>query len=123
MKTATFFTVIIAAALIFLNGCASSGNNFREENVAQLNPGATTLDDAVRILGAKPQQTIFLDNGTTAGVWQYVASNGVTFKTSIKQVTIYFDKSGKMTRLGSVTNIPLDDADRKRLQPISASNM
>lgn len=110
-----------AAVLVWvLAGCASSGTNFEAVNLPQFEPGSTTTAEATALLGAPPVQTIMLADGGTNMVWRYITSSGFTGETTIKEASLVFNSQGRFVRVFQLVNIPLSDADRQRLQPVSA---
>jgi len=110
-----------AAVLVWvLVGCASSGTNFKAVNLPQFETGSTTTAEATAILGAPPVQTIMLPDGGTNMVWRYITSSGFTGETTIKEASLVFNSQGRFVRVFQLVNIPLSDADRQRLQPVSA---
>jgi hypothetical protein len=108
-----------AVTALLIAACASAGKDFNGAKLPELQPGVSTVADATRVLGADPGQTIMLANGTRHVTWQYVTSSGFTGRTEIKQATLVFGTDGRLVRVLSLVNVPLDETARQRLQPVS----
>lgn len=108
------FVVLAVAAL--LAACATGGRSFAVDRVAELQPGRTTLPEAVAILG-EPAQVIALDQGVTVAHWLYIRSNGFTGHTDTQQLVVRFDAEGHMERVRAYQGVPLSGDERQRLQP------
>lgn len=106
--------VLSLAAL--LTACATSGHRFNVDRVAELQPGQTTLAGATALLG-EPEQVVAGDKGVTAAQWLYVVSNGWTAHINTQNLIVHFGPDGRMLRVYQYQNVPLSDADRRRLQP------
>jgi outer membrane protein assembly factor BamE (lipoprotein component of BamABCDE complex) len=81
---------------IVLTACAA-GTNFSQEEVDRLQPGTTTYDQAVSVLG-KPYAVRSDANGRKLATWSY-ANVGST-----RAVGIVFDSRGVMERVASRTD-------------------
>ncbi|MBB4819258.1 hypothetical protein HNP29_002648 [Pseudomonas alcaligenes] len=105
----------IAAALALLVGCASSGKSFKEENLAQFEPGKTTFKEAEALLGAPAEQVVAAQNGASVAYWRHITANGVTGASGIKQVGLLFSADGRFLQLFQYNGITLPEKDRQRL--------
>jgi len=115
--------LFLAALFASIAACASVGTSFQDDNLAQLQPGVTTLQDAERILGAPPSQTLIGAGGKSVSIWRYVASNGMTGNTTIKEASLVFSPDGKFTYIYQLNNVSLAPQERKRLMtPPQAKN-
>lgn len=108
----------VALALL-VGACASAGKDFNGAKLPELQPGVSTVADATRILGAEPMQIITGANGGQGVMWQYVTVSGLTGRTEIKRASLVFGPDGRFVRIFQLVNIPLNEADRQRLQPVS----
>lgn len=107
--------VAIAAALVLLVGCASSGKGFKEQNLTQFEPGKTTFKEAETLLGAPAEQVVAAQNGATVAYWRHITANGVTGNTGLKQVGLLFSADGRFLQLFQYSGISLPDGERQRL--------
>lgn len=92
-----FKTTSLAAivATIAIAGCASFGDEFDPSLIDQLQPGVSTVDEAVALLGPYSRESVGA-NGVHAYVWSYSAANGFTGKSSAKVVSLAFGPDGKL---------------------------
>lgn len=90
-----FLGVAIAACAAALAGCATQGTPFNASAVSALQPGVTTLDEAIRLLGP-PHAVTPQANGHRTAMWMYAESTLGTGKTD--QVLVDFDARGLMLR-------------------------
>ena len=95
---------IISAALltaVLCAGCATatSGREFRVENVGQLRPGQTTISQARALLG-EPYQVVEASSGNRLYIWQHVESRarGTSVNTDLQQLVVLFDSEARMVR-------------------------
>lgn len=108
--------IALIGLVLLLTSCASGGRAFDVDRVAELQPGRTTLAEAVRILG-EPERVISNAEGVTAAQWLHVRSNGFTGHTGTRQLVVHFGPDGRMKRVYQYQGVPLSEADRQRLQP------
>ena len=104
---------------LLLTACASGGRAFHAERLAELQPGRTTLPEAVEILG-EPEQVIAGDRGAVVAHWLHVRSSAWSGRTEIQQVAVRFGAGGRMDRVLRLQGVPIAEADRNRLQPARA---
>lgn len=64
-------SLLVATALVFTVGCASTGNNFDDTRVSQIKKGETTESDLIRLFG-DPVQRGVNSEGMTTMTWMYV---------------------------------------------------
>lgn len=113
--------IVVALAIWAMAGCATStsGNNFNDANLTQLQPGVTTLDDAVKLLGTPPNSSQIGQSGAIGYNWVFVEAkaNGFTSKSSVstKSAMLIFGTDGKFLRILRLSNIVLSEADQARL--------
>lgn len=89
---------------IVLSGCASVGENFQDGNLNRLQPGITTEQQAISLLGAKPIARKFEADGSSILKWEYVHGNGFT-RPRAKMVEAMFSKDHKFVRLVKSANV------------------
>lgn len=85
----TAISIVISS--ITITSCASYGRDFNLSDVDQLNPGHSTYQQAVDVLG-KPQAVVVLQENTKHATWQY--SKSVMGTVESKVVTLTFNKEG-----------------------------
>lgn len=98
--------------VLALSGCATatSGYKFQADNVAQLEPGITTTNEAVAMLG-QPYQVQVHENKEQLYIWQFVSSTAKTgwvttnVETNVQQAAIVFDEAGFMLRVQNLINV------------------
>jgi len=104
--------IAVFGLALTLAGCATatSGYQFKAENVAQLEPGITTATEAQALLG-QPYQVQTQQNGEQLYIWQFVSSTARTgwvttnVETNVQQAAIVFDPSGYMLRVQNLINV------------------
>lgn len=64
----------LAALLLLLSACYSTGNNFNSAGLAKLQPGISTFHDVVALLEADPVNTYYHTDGTYMARWAHVNS-------------------------------------------------
>lgn len=94
-----FRTGMFSLFLLILSGCASSGRDFNESAITQLQPGITTLMDATTLLGSKPVQTVNRADGYSVSFWRYIQVNGLVATTHQKEVGLVFGPDGRYVRV------------------------
>ena len=88
---------VLAALVMLISGCVTVGHKFDLAKVDLLTPGASTVEDATRLLG-EPSAESDMPDGTKLFQWQY--SQGTAFGTgSGSHVAILFGADGKMIRV------------------------
>lgn len=118
MKTS--IAACATALVLTLMGCATAthGNDFVAVNVAQMQPGRSTIGDASRLLGRAPDVS-HVGQGGVVQTWTFISSsaNGFTgrVETTSKSLTLMFGQDGVFQRLVSAQNVPLKAADQVRL--------
>jgi hypothetical protein len=96
MRRLRQFTVL-ATLLMLASACITVGHKFDLAKVDLLTPGASTIDDATRLLG-EPSAESDMPDGTKLFQWQY--SQGTALGTgSASHVAILFGADGKMIRV------------------------
>lgn len=96
----TLIALILALAL---SACASTGANFKEDSLSQLQPGMTE-QEVIKALGGKPVSRAYMADGSYVAVWQYVRVAYVA-TTDNKLVSLMFDKDRKFVRLINSVNV------------------
>jgi hypothetical protein len=102
------------ASGMLLAGCAT-GQSFSTDAVASLQPGRTTMTDAVQILQGMPQQVLPQSDGSTIALWAYkmtVVTDAIYFR---REAMLQFGADGRLARVLDTTNVPLSGATRQRL--------
>lgn len=104
--------ILVLVVVGCLAGCVSStsGKQFDTAAVHQLQPGVTTIDDAIALLG-EPYQTVQSgETGNYMYMWQYVkASSGVlssSMNLQHERAVIIFSSEGVMIKIHQLINIP-----------------
>lgn len=80
-----------AALALLLSACVSVGTGFDPSLAAKLTPGASTLDDAVRLFG-KPTGITQHPDGTRSASWIYTSHGPGT--NIVKTMAVHFDGNG-----------------------------
>jgi hypothetical protein len=107
------------ASSALLAGCAT-GHNFSGETLARLQPGTTSMDDAIGILQAMPQQVMPQSDGSTIALWAYqisLVNDAVYYRRS---AVLQFAADGRLARVLDTTNVPLSDAARVKLLGVAS---
>lgn len=102
------------ASTVLLAGCAT-GQYFSSDAVAGLQPGKTTLSDAVYALQGMPQQVLPQSDGSTIALWSYkttVVTDAIYFR---REAMLQFAPDGRLVRVLDTTNVPLQGTTRQRL--------
>ena len=102
-----------------VGSCASTGRNFDHRGLLRLQPGQTTLDEAVEILGGQPTSKVY-QGGNTIAIWQHIQVVYVV-TTDNAMMSIEFDSQNVMTRVLQLVNIEISESERKRLRVASVS--
>lgn len=92
------------ACFLALFGCASSGRNFNQASVQQLQTGVTTEEQAIKILGSEPTLRTYQPDGSYMALWQYAHVAFVATVTDNKAIDLLFDKNKIFQRVVSVYN-------------------
>lgn len=100
-------------AFVLLTACATSGYDFKEQNISQLQIGVTTPYDAESILKGTPYQTVNNDSGTFL-VFVFSSADPMGVKT--KMLELQFNNN-VLTRISRMSGFELPQADRARLMP------
>ena len=88
---------LLASIVLLLSfACATHGRPVDPAAVSQLQPGVSTVEDAIRMLG-KPTGTSTGVNGVTVLVWMYSRANALTGNTEASSLSLVF-KDGKLAR-------------------------
>ena len=95
MKTHYFTPGIMLTAI--LSACVSVGTEFDSSKLNQLKPGTSKIIDANQLLGS-PNSISTEPDGSQVLVWTCAKSS--IGKLKKEKVTIIFDSSGKMVRIG-----------------------
>ncbi len=111
-------TVLLVLAAI-MAGCATAtvGADFDGSKLPALQPGVTTFEQAVVLLGRKPNTTTAGQSGALGHQWVYVRSDAAagSVTTQTKSAMLVFNVDGTFQRLLSVQGIDLAQQDRQRL--------
>ncbi|MDH2180153.1 MULTISPECIES: hypothetical protein [Stenotrophomonas] len=113
---------IASSALLVLVLCAAKatvGADFRAEQLARLEVGKSTLQDAITALGTSPQNSQIGITGSAVYTWTFVESkvNWFTARGSVetKQVVLVFNPDGSFQRISDMQGVALDPPTMKRL--------
>jgi hypothetical protein len=101
------------AGAVLLTGCA--GQNFSSDQLASLQPGRSTMADAVQALQAVPQQVLPQSDGSTVALWHFkvsVVTDAIYYR---KEAILQFGPDGRLARVLDTTNVPLSGATRQKL--------
>jgi hypothetical protein len=101
------------AGVALLAGCA--GQNFSGDQLANLKPGQTTMQDAVLALQSVPQQVLPQSDGSTVALWHFkvsVVTDAIYYR---KEAILQFGPDGRLARVLDTTNVPLSGATRQKL--------
>ncbi|CAM3538507.1 Lipoprotein SmpA/OmlA domain-containing protein [Bordetella sputigena] len=102
------------ASMALLGGCAT-GQYFSSDAVAGLQPGKTTMSDAVYAFNGMPQQVLPQSDGSTIALWSYkttVVTDAIYFR---REARLQFAPDGRLARVLDTTNVPLQGNTRQRL--------
>lgn len=119
-KRVLFLRATALAATPIVAACASLGAPFDERRLADLRPGTTTGEEAAAILGGTPKQVVYTPDGGSVRIWQHITAGYISNEN--KMAAIAFDASGRMTRVQTLINIPVTDAERRRLNVMSVAD-
>jgi len=112
-------TVLASVALIAACATSKIGQDFKDTNIPLLQPGKTTLDQAVALLGAPPTSSVIGQSGAWGYTWTYIEANANSFSANStaksKSVMLVFSTDGTFQRIMSMSGFALAEADRKRL--------
>lgn len=106
-------SLLIVAAFALLAACATSGYDFQEQNVSQLQIGITTPYEAETLLKGIPYQTVNNNNGTFL-IFVFSSANPMGVKT--KMVELQFSNN-VLKRISRMSGFELSPTDRTRLMP------
>lgn len=115
------FKVCGALALVIFLAAAKAtvGADFNDANLPQLQVDATTLPEAIALLGTEPQSAKVGATGATAYTWHYVQSKAGMWSgkvsTEQKLVVLVFNTDGTFQRILQMRGITLDAGSNKRL--------
>ena len=93
----------VALCLALQIGCATVGHKFDMAAVDRLQPGVSTLSDAVAPLSPYSGQTVTA-SGLKIYTWTYAAANGLTGSAHSQAVSLAFGGDGLWPR-GRRTNV------------------
>jgi hypothetical protein len=80
-------------AVLMLGGCATTGRDFDIARVDQLQPGISTVSDAVALLG--PYSTEAVTNGAHSYAWSFAHATAFS-AAHAKMVVLAFGPDGKL---------------------------
>jgi len=103
------------AGLLIASGCTSSGHAFDAGKLSRLEPGRTTLAEAVRTLAGAPDQIYPQSDGTMLALWRFHRTYVPDGLYGNKEALLQFASSGLFMRLVESSNIALESAARVRL--------
>lgn len=113
---------VALSALLVLVLCAAKatvGADFRAEQLARLEVGKSTLQDAISALGTPPHNSQIGITGSAVYTWMFVESkvNWFTARGSVdtKQVVLVFNPDGSFQRISDMQGVSLDAPTTKRL--------
>lgn len=95
----TFAPICLVVAL---SACTTIGKKFDIAKVDQLEPGVSTIADAVKLLGPSTAESSLANNSKLLQ-WQY--SQGSIVASSGAHVAILFDQAGRMVRITHKFNL------------------
>jgi hypothetical protein len=98
-----------------ITACASTGHNFDQSKLAELEPGRTSYDEAANLLTALPVAVYRQSDGTMLARWEYKLSYVADGMYSRKDVTLQFGPDARLLRLVDSTNIRMEPWLRKKL--------
>jgi hypothetical protein len=101
------------AGAFLLTGCA--GQDFSSDQLASLQPGQSTMADAVQALQAVPQQVLPQSDGSTVALWHFKVSLVTDAIYYRKEAILQFGPDGRLARVLDTTNVPLSGATRQKL--------
>ncbi|AMV00313.1 outer membrane protein assembly factor BamE domain-containing protein [Xanthomonas citri] len=110
---------LIAMLCVLCGAKATLGADFEAKNLAQLEVGKTTLQQAIALLGTPPASSVVGRSGATGYRWQYIASKASMWtgqsSTESKQVVLVFGTDGRFQRILELQGIQLDMESHQRL--------
>lgn len=116
------FVAVCLCTLLSACATATVGRDFNDKNLAQMEVGRTTIDQATALLGAPPTDSVHTAKGNWAYEWKYVRSQANSFtsnvETGVKDVTLVFSGDGKLIGIVRLAGIELNAGDRARLAAI-----
>jgi outer membrane protein assembly factor BamE (lipoprotein component of BamABCDE complex) len=100
---------------LLLAACASSGANFRDDRLGQLQPGMTE-QEVIGVLGAQPVSRTYTGDGSYIAMWQYIHVVYVS-ATDNKLVSLLFNKEHKFVRVVNTVNVNPSQSSNKSFKP------
>ena len=94
LRSLAFATAL--ALSLPLAGCMTSGVKFTMAEVESLQPGVTTKDEAIALLG-KPTSRSTMADGSELLQWMY--SEAIYIAAESRHVAILFGRDGRMLRI------------------------
>lgn len=100
------FRLAIAATLMSLAACSTTGSSFDASAIDLIRPGQTTLAQASALLKADPENIYYQGDGSLTARWAHRASfvpDAVYFN---RELWLAFDRNGYFDRIVKGINIP-----------------
>jgi len=113
---------LLLAGTMVLALCAAKATNgvdFKDGNLAQLEIGRSSLQDAISLLGTSPQASQVGVTGSLVYTWLYVEATASMWtgnsKVKRRSLQLVFNPDGTFQRIGDMEGVMLDPATMKRL--------
>src|SRR5699024_10723614 len=100
------FRLAMAAVLLSLVACATTGSSFDASAIDLIRPGQTTLAQASALLKADPENVYHQGDGSVIARWAHRASfvpDAVYFN---RELWLGFDRNGYFERIIKGVNVP-----------------
>ncbi|MCA0240192.1 MAG: hypothetical protein LCI02_04975 [Proteobacteria bacterium] len=97
--------ISVAAITIALAGCATTGNDTWSAALPRLQPGQSTAAEVASMLGGPPRNIMTTAKGNQLHQWLDAG----------RSLSMVFDKQGRLLSVVQTLNVPISEADRKRL--------
>lgn len=105
-RSLSLFRLTVAALLLSLAACSTTGSSFDSSALDLIRPGQTTLAQASALLKADPENVYHQGDGSVLARWAHKASfvpDAVYFN---RELWLAFDRNGYFERVVKGVNVP-----------------
>lgn len=108
--------MLLAALLLLLSACYSTGNNFSSVRLEKLQPGISTYYDAVELLEADPVNTYYRTDGAYMARWAHINSLLPDAIYIDRELWLDFDAQNRFVRIVKRQNVQLPVEDTPHVE-------
>lgn len=105
-RTLITFRVVLAAMLLALAGCSTTGSSFSASSLDLIQPGQTTLAQASALLKADPVNVYHQGDGSLMARWAHRATFVPDAIYMNRELWLAFDRNGYFERIVKSVNVP-----------------